>query len=80
MADYPADVMERIKALPCRPCVQWNRERLLAGIEDYLWVGGDQMSAPQAAQRLGVTQRTIERWRSVLRAVTQDSTGMDVAS
>jgi hypothetical protein len=37
------------------------------GIEDYLFIGGDQMSARQAGLRLGVTRRTVVRYRKVLR-------------
>jgi hypothetical protein len=41
--------------------------RRVYGIEDYLFIGGDRMSARQAAARLGVTPRTITRYRKVLR-------------
>lgn len=44
------------------------RRRHLDGIEDYLWVGGHRMSARQAARRLGVTERTICRYRATLHA------------
>jgi len=44
------------------------RRRFLDGLEDYLWVGGDRMSARHAARRLGVTERTICRYRAALRA------------
>jgi hypothetical protein len=47
------------------PAVQ---RRVLDGIEDYLWVGGDRMSARAAARRLGITERTICRYRAALRA------------
>lgn len=36
-------------------------------IEDYLFIGGDRMSAAQAAERLGVTCRTVQRYRAELR-------------
>jgi transposase len=39
----------------------------LYGLQDYLHVGGPHMSARQAAERLGVTKRTVERWRRALR-------------
>jgi len=45
-----------------------TRRHRLDGIEDYLWIGGDRLSARRAAERLGVTERTICRYRSVLRA------------
>jgi hypothetical protein len=48
------------------PAVQ---RRVLDGIEDYLWVGGDRMSAKAAARRLGMTERTICRYRKALRSV-----------
>jgi len=41
--------------------------KMLAGIEDYLFIGGDRMSQRQAAERLGVTMRTICRYRAYLR-------------
>jgi predicted DNA-binding transcriptional regulator YafY len=43
------------------------QRRMLDGIEDYLFVGGDRMSARGAADRLGVNERTICRYRAVLR-------------
>lgn len=43
--------------------------RRLCGIEDYLMFGGDQVTTRQAADRLGVTMRTIYRYRAALRAV-----------
>jgi hypothetical protein len=39
-------------------------------IEDYLFIGGDRLSARTAAERLGVSQRTVTRWRAALRSVT----------
>ena len=44
-----------------------SQMRRVYGIEDYLFIRGDQMSARQAALRLGVAQRTITRWRKALR-------------
>jgi hypothetical protein len=43
--------------------------KMLAGIEDYLFIGGDRMSQRQAAERLGVTMRTICRYRAYLRGI-----------
>jgi hypothetical protein len=48
-----------------RPTAPLIRE---AGIENYLFIGGDRMSARQAAERLSVSMRTITRYRAVLRA------------
>jgi hypothetical protein len=45
------------------------QRRFLDGLEDYLWVGGDRMSASSAARRLHVTERTICRYRAALRTV-----------
>ena len=36
-------------------------------IEDYLFIGGHRMPARLAAARMGVTKRTVERWRRYLR-------------
>ena len=44
-----------------------NRERRRNGIEDYLFIGGDTISAAKAAERLGVTERTVRRYRADLR-------------
>ena len=41
--------------------------RRVYGIEDYLFIRGDRMSARQAALRLGVSARTITRYRKALR-------------
>jgi predicted DNA-binding transcriptional regulator YafY len=46
-----------------------HRARMLGGIEDYLFIGGDRMSQRQAADRLGVTMRTICRYRAYLRGL-----------
>ena len=43
-----------------------QRQRI-NGLEDYLFIGGDQMSARQAALRLGVSTRTAQRYRKALR-------------
>ena len=43
-----------------------QRQRI-NGLEDYLFIGGDQMSARQVALRLGVATRTVTRWRKALR-------------
>lgn len=43
--------------------------KFLSGIEDYLFIGGDRMPARQAAGRLGVSTRTIVRYRAHLRRV-----------
>jgi predicted DNA-binding transcriptional regulator YafY len=45
----------------------WSEIRA-SRIEDYLWIGGDRMSASQAARRIGVSQRTVVRYRATLRA------------
>lgn len=48
---------------------QISQTQLVDGIEDYLFIGGDGMSAQQAADRLGVSRRTVERWRKTLKTV-----------
>lgn len=37
------------------------------GVENYLFVGGDKMAAQQAADRLGVTPKSVERYKAALR-------------
>lgn len=51
--------------------------KMLAGIEDYLFIGGDRMSQRQAADRLGVTMRTICRYRAYLR---RDGASQEIAA
>jgi hypothetical protein len=46
---------------PVPPNQRWSRDRRLNGIENYLDIGGDRMSAEAAAQRLGVSKRTALR-------------------
>ena len=49
-------------------CGRGMQRRRLCGIEDYLFIGGPQQhSNAQAAARLGVSKRTVERWRALLR-------------
>ena len=48
-----------------------SQYRRVNGIEDYLFIDGDRLSGREAALRLGVSRRTIERWRAALRQVTQ---------
>ena len=43
---------------------------LPGGVENYLHVGGPNMTAEQAAERLGVCTKTIERYRAALRNTT----------
>lgn len=42
-------------------------------IDDYLFIGGDRMSAAEAARRVGVSPRTVVRYRATLRAQRQDA-------
>ena len=58
-----SDVLELVAARPCR-------ERLLAHLEDYFFIGGDHLSLAQVAQRLDVTPRSVSRWRALLRTFT----------
>ena len=41
----------------------------LSRIEDYLLINGDHISAGKAAERLGVSARTVVRYRAALRAL-----------
>lgn len=51
-----------------RPGAEWSRNRRQARVEDYQFIGGDTMAAGQAAARIGVSKRTIHRYRAALRA------------
>ena len=51
------------------PPAMARQSQRLDAIEDYLFIGGDKLSAAQAAIRLGVTRRTIQRYRAFLRAI-----------
>jgi predicted DNA-binding transcriptional regulator YafY len=62
-ADLAADV-----AWSAWPPAQARQRNRLNGIEDYLFIGGNRMSAAAAAERLGVSARTVFRFRAALRA------------
>ena len=73
MTPAQAQQFERIRALGPKSVAEAHAGRL----EDYLFVtGGDpyRMSARQAADRLGVTPRTVQRWRAWLRHPPQPIT------
>jgi hypothetical protein len=44
------------------------RRRHLDNVEDYLFIGGDALSAGAAARRLGVSERCVTRIRATLRS------------
>jgi hypothetical protein len=44
-----------------------KQEQMLSFITDYLMIGGEKMPATAVASRLGVTPRTVCRWRRLLR-------------
>lgn len=44
-----------------------RQEQMVSFIADYLMIGGDRMSAGEVSRRLGVTPRTVCRWRRLLR-------------
>jgi hypothetical protein len=50
-----------------RPCARTRQLGRIGGIEDYLFIGGDRLSAARAAKRLGVSPRTVVRYRAALR-------------
>ncbi len=60
-------IREQLETIPCSPQSRYMRQHRINGIEDYLFIRGDHMTAAMAASRLGVTRRTIERWRAFLR-------------
>ena len=46
---------------------RYSQMRRVYAMEDYLFVGGDRMSAAQAARRIGRSERTVTRLRAALR-------------
>jgi len=52
---------------PARPCSRGLHRKMLTAIEGYLNINGPYLTAAQAAARLGVTERTIHRYRAFLR-------------
>lgn len=52
-----------------RPVNRGMQRARIGRIEDYLLINGDYLSAAQAAARLGVTRRTVVRYRAALRAL-----------
>ena len=64
------DQLERIILTSPTAHGRYSQMRRVYGIEDYLHIGGGQLSAGQVAYRLGVTKRTVERWRAALREAT----------
>jgi len=72
------DQLER--AYPCpaathrhNTCCALHRKRLDL-IEDYLFIGGDRLSGRQAAERLGISQRSIARYRAALKTALRGTT------
>lgn len=55
----------------CRLGVQARKQQRLSRIEDYQFIGGHQLPAQTAADRLGLSKRTIERYRAHLRQAPQ---------
>jgi predicted DNA-binding transcriptional regulator YafY len=49
--------------------------KMLGTIEDYLNINGPYLSAAQAAARLGVTPRTVQRYRAFLRGLASQTPG-----
>jgi predicted DNA-binding transcriptional regulator YafY len=63
------DEMEAAWPWSPRPCDRARQQERINGIENYLFIGGDKLSVTQAAARLGVTRRTVQRYRASLRAI-----------
>lgn len=55
------------------PLYRTLQEARISRIEDYLLINGDHLSARQAAARLGVSSRTVVRYRTALRALREAS-------
>jgi hypothetical protein len=52
-----------------QPAKRAQQQIMFSRIEDYLFINGDRLSAAKAAARLGVTRRTVCRYRAALRAL-----------
>lgn len=52
-----------------RPSKRGQQRARIGRIENYLLINGDYISAAQAAARLGVSDRTVTRYRAILRAL-----------
>jgi len=52
-----------------RPSGRSRQAVRIDGIEDYLFTGCDRLPQSKAAARLGVSVRTIQRYRQTLRAL-----------
>ena len=67
-----ADKREELEAAfpwSANPGAIGQQERMLSLVEDYIHIGGDLLSARQAAARLGVSARTVVRYRALLRSL-----------
>jgi len=53
------------------PAKRAQQQIMLSRIEDYLLINGDHISAAEAAARLGVSARTVVRYRAALRALRE---------
>ena len=62
--------LEAVLVTSAIPKGRSSQLRRVCGIEEYLFIGGSRMTVPAAAERLGVTEGTISRYRAVLRDLT----------
>jgi arginine deiminase len=70
----PAAVISEFEARTVwadHPGHQGQQRARLGRIEDYLLINGDYLSAAEAAARLGVSARTVVRYRAALRALRE---------
>jgi predicted DNA-binding transcriptional regulator YafY len=63
------DELEAACAWSQHPNGRANQAARLSRIEDYLFIGGHKLTQSNAAARLGVTVRTIQRYRQALRTM-----------
>lgn len=59
--------LEALAPWPALPNGRGAHRAMLGRVEKYLEINGPYLSARQAAARLRVTQRTIQRYRAFLR-------------
>ena len=52
-------IREQLETIPCSPQSRYMRQHRINGIEDYLFIRGDHMTAAMAASRLGELFRKL---------------------
>lgn len=67
-----AEALDRVLGPVTKPCAQARRNWHADMLHTYLLMNGDYHPGRVMARRLGVTTRTIERYRKVLRLIRKE--------